>query len=94
MKKVRTTDFQKMKDLGEKIAMVTAYDAAVASIVDGAGVDVVLVGDSLGNVVQGLHNTLSVTLEEMIYHTENRLKRGKEGSPVLRHAVSLLSCFR
>ncbi len=59
-----------MKDLGEKIAMVTAYDAAVASIVDGAGVDVVLVGDSLGNVVQGLHNTLSVTLEEMIYHTK------------------------
>ncbi len=70
MIKIRTTDFQKIKDLGEKIAMVTAYDATIASIVDSAGVDMVLVGDSLGNVVQGLPNTLSVTLEEMIYHTK------------------------
>ena len=70
MKKLRTTDFCKMKERGEKIAMITAYDATVAAIVDAAGVDVVLVGDSLGNVVQGLEDTLSVTLDEMIYHTK------------------------
>ena len=70
MKKLRTTDFRRMKEQGEKIAMITAYDATIAAIVDAAGVDVVLVGDSLGNVVQGLEDTLSVTLDEMIYHTK------------------------
>ena len=70
MKKLRTTDFRKMKEQGEKIAMITAYDATIAAIVDAAGVDVVLVGDSLGNVVQGLRDTLPVTLDEMIYHTK------------------------
>lgn len=50
--------------------MITAYDATIAAIVDAAGVDVVLVGDSLGNVVQGLEDTLPVTLDEMIYHTK------------------------
>lgn len=70
MKKLRTTDFREMKGRGEKIAMITAYDATVAAIVDAAGVDVVLVGDSLGNVIQGLEDTLSVTLDEMIYHTK------------------------
>ena len=59
-----------MKQSGEKISMITAYDAATAEIVDTAGVDAVLVGDSLGNVIQGLENTLSVTLDEMIYHTK------------------------
>ena len=59
-----------MRERGEKIAMMTAYDATIAAIVDAAGVDVVLVGDSLGNVVQGLEDTLSVTLDEMIYHTK------------------------
>ena len=53
---------------GDKIAAVTAYDVAFARLADRAGVDVVLVGDSLGMVVQGLPNTLPVTLEEMIYH--------------------------
>ncbi len=70
MKKLRTTDFRKMKERGEKIAMITAYDATIAAIVDAAEVDMVLVGDSLGNVVQGLEDTLSVTLDEMIYHTK------------------------
>lgn len=59
-----------MKTRGEKIAMVTAYDAAVASIVDEAGVDIVLVGDSLGNVFQGMPDTLSVTMDEMVYHSK------------------------
>ena len=53
----------------EKIVMVTAYDAPTAKIVDESGVDIVLVGDSVGNVIQGLSNTLPVTVDEMIYHT-------------------------
>lgn len=54
----------------QKIVMVTAYDATTAKIVDESGVDIVLVGDSLGNVIQGLSNTLAVTVDEMIYHTK------------------------
>lgn len=52
----------------QKIVMVTAYDATMARLIDAAGVDMVLVGDSVGMVVQGLDNTLAVTLEDMIYH--------------------------
>ena len=69
MKKTTVPVIRSMKD-EEKIAMVTAYDAPTAKIVDEAGVDIVLVGDSLGNVIQGMPNTLSVTVEEMIYHTK------------------------
>ena len=61
-------DLRKMKGTGEKIAMVTAYDAAIARLVDGGGADAILVGDSLGMVVQGHESTLPVTLEHMIYH--------------------------
>jgi 3-methyl-2-oxobutanoate hydroxymethyltransferase len=57
------------KQRGERIAMLTAYDHTFATIFDTAGIDVLLVGDSLGNVVQGLDTTLPVTLEETIYHT-------------------------
>jgi len=55
---------------GEKIAMLTAYDATFAALADGAGVDCILVGDSLGMVCQGLHTTVGVSLEAMRYHTE------------------------
>jgi 3-methyl-2-oxobutanoate hydroxymethyltransferase len=57
------------KRSGERITMLTAYDFTFARIFDGAGIDVVLVGDSLGNVVQGCDTTLPVTLDEVIYHT-------------------------
>lgn len=57
-----------MKELGEKITMVTAYDATFGRMLDEAGVDALLVGDSLGMVVQGLDSTLPVTLDEMVYH--------------------------
>ena len=69
--KSRTTilDLQKRKRQGRKIVMVTAYDATFARIVEEAGIDVMLVGDSLGVVVQGKEDTLSVTMEEMLYHT-------------------------
>ncbi|MEH3087056.1 MAG: 3-methyl-2-oxobutanoate hydroxymethyltransferase [Xylophilus ampelinus] len=56
---------------GEKIAMLTAYDATFAAIADAAGVECILVGDSLGMVCQGLHSTVGVTLEAMRYHTES-----------------------
>ncbi len=68
--KSRTTiiDLQKRKRQAKKIVMVTAYDATFARIVEEAGIDVMLVGDSLGVVVQGKDDTLSVTMEEMLYH--------------------------
>ena len=57
------------KRRGERIAMLTAYDFAFARLFDQAGIDVLLVGDSLGNVVQGHDTTLPVTLDEIVYHT-------------------------
>ena len=63
-------DFLNKKRDGKKITMLTAYDYPFARIVDEAGIDVILVGDSLGMVVQGLENTLPVTMDEMIYHTK------------------------
>lgn len=63
-------DFIKMKAAGEKIAMITAYDHVQAGIAAEAGVDMVLVGDSLGTTVQGMENTIGVTVEEMIYHSK------------------------
>jgi len=62
-------DLGKMRAAGEKIAMLTCYDASFASLCERAGVDVLLVGDSLGNVLQGERSTLPVTLEHMAYHT-------------------------
>jgi len=64
-----------MKAAGEKIVMLTAYDAGFAAQCEAAGVDTVLVGDSLGNVVQGRESTLPVTLDDMVYHTA-AVKRG------------------
>lgn len=58
-----------MKSRGEKIVALTAYDASFARVLDGAGVDVILIGDSLGMVVQGHKTTLPVTLDHMVYHT-------------------------
>jgi 3-methyl-2-oxobutanoate hydroxymethyltransferase len=62
-------EFQQHKKEGKKISIVTAYDALFTKIVEQAGLEVILVGDSLGMVVQGKSNTLSVTMEEMLYHT-------------------------
>ena len=60
---------KRMKDAGEKICMVTAYDATSRRILDEAGADVLLVGDSLGMVVQGHDSTLPVTMDQMVYHS-------------------------
>jgi 3-methyl-2-oxobutanoate hydroxymethyltransferase len=70
MSKITILDFYKKKAEGKKITMLTAYDFPTAQIVDQAGIDAVMVGDSLGMVVQGLTSTLPVTMEEMLYHTK------------------------
>jgi 3-methyl-2-oxobutanoate hydroxymethyltransferase len=62
-------EFQKYKRDGKKLIVVTAYDALFTRIVEQAGIDIILVGDSLGVVVQGKSNTLAVTMDEMLYHT-------------------------
>ena len=69
MKPVRVPDLRAMKERGEKIAVLTAYDFTMARILDRAGVDVILVGDSVGMVVLGYDTTLPVTLDMMIHHT-------------------------
>jgi len=68
---MRTTQdaFQKMREDGEKIAILTCYDSSFATLLENAGIDILLVGDSLGNVLQGEESTLPVTLDDMIYHT-------------------------
>ncbi len=66
--KVTVPHLQHMKAAGDRIAMVTAYDYAFARLAERAGIDVILVGDTLGEVIQGGHTTIPVTLEEMIYH--------------------------
>jgi 3-methyl-2-oxobutanoate hydroxymethyltransferase len=68
--KITVPAIVKMKQRGEKITCLTAYDYSFARILDAAGVDILLVGDSVGCVVQGQANTLPVTLDEMIYHTK------------------------
>jgi len=67
---VTTRTVMKMKTAGEKIAMLTAYDYLTAKILDQVGIDIILVGDSLGNVIQGYETTLPVTVDDMIYHAK------------------------
>lgn len=71
VKKVTTHVLQAMKARGEKIAMLTAYDYSMARILDAAGVDVLLVGDSASNVMAGFETTLPITLDHMIYHASS-----------------------
>jgi 3-methyl-2-oxobutanoate hydroxymethyltransferase len=67
---LRVPQLREMKQAGRRIAALTAYDASFAAVLDQSGIDVVLVGDSLGMVVQGRRSTLAVTLAQMLYHTE------------------------
>lgn len=66
---MKIPEFQRYKEQGKKLTVVTAYDALFTRIVEQAGLEAILVGDSLGMVVQGMSNTLSVTMEDMLYHT-------------------------
>jgi 3-methyl-2-oxobutanoate hydroxymethyltransferase len=68
-KKKTVLDIQRMKAEGERIAVLTCYDYPTAAIMDGCGIDMILIGDSAGVVVAGYDHTLPVTMEEMIYHT-------------------------
>lgn len=74
IKKVTTHTLQMMKESGEKISMLTAYDFSFARIVDGAGIDVILVGDSASNVMAGHETTLPITLDQMIYHAQSVIR--------------------
>ena len=67
--RITLSNLHKMMREGERITMLTCYDASFASLLDGAGVDTLLIGDSLGNVLQGHESTLPVTLRDIVYHT-------------------------
>ena len=71
VKKVTTHVLQRMKDEGEKISMLTGYDFSMAKIIDSAGIDIILVGDSASNVMAGHETTLPITLDQMIYHASS-----------------------
>jgi len=71
VKKVTTHTLQEMKNSGEKISMLTGYDFSMAKIIDEAGMDIILVGDSASNVMAGHETTLPITLDQMIYHASS-----------------------
>lgn len=73
-KRITVKSLTEMKSLGEKISMLTAYDYTMAKIVDGAGIDVILVGDSASNVMAGHETTLPITLDQMIYHASSVIR--------------------
>ncbi|WP_375418709.1 3-methyl-2-oxobutanoate hydroxymethyltransferase [uncultured Hymenobacter sp.] len=83
VKLVTTHQLLAMKQRGEKISMLTAYDFSMASILDGAGVDVLLVGDSASNVMAGHETTLPITLDQMIYHAQSVVRAVKRALVVV-----------
>src|SRR5258708_28622362 len=91
---VTVPDFLAARARGQRLTVLTAYDATMARLLDAAGVDALLVGDSLGMVVQGNADCLSVTLEEMIYHTRMVARGAKRAlviadMPFLTYQVSV-----
>ena len=105
-RRLTQADLAKLRETGEKVAMFTCYDASFARLLDGAGVDALLIGDSLGNVIQGHDSTLPVTVTDIAYHTA-AVKRGcdrpfiiadmpfgsyqESPAQALRNAVTLLA---
>ena len=83
VKLVTTHQMLAMKQRGEKISMLTAYDYSMAQILDGAGVDVLLVGDSASNVMAGHETTLPITLDQMIYHAQSVVRAVKRAFVVV-----------
>ena len=81
--RITTKSLSEMKRNGEKIAMLTAYDFTLASIIDGAGIDVILVGDSASNVMAGHETTLPITLDQMIYHASSVVRGCKRALVVV-----------
>lgn len=78
MSRLTLTQCRQMKKDGDKIAVLTAYDASFSTVLEQAGIDVILVGDSLGMVIQGQESTLPVTVENMVYHTQNVVRGSKK----------------
>lgn len=99
MARVTTTSLKDKKNRGEKVSMLTAYDYSTAALVDEAGIDVILVGDSLGMVVLGYENTLAVTMDVMLHHTA-AVARGAKNAlvvgdmPFLSYHVSVTEAVR
>jgi 3-methyl-2-oxobutanoate hydroxymethyltransferase len=83
VKRITTHTLQNMKDNGEKIAMLTAYDFSMARVLDEAGIDVLLVGDSASNVMAGHETTLPITLNQMIYHAQSVIRAVKRAFVVV-----------
>lgn len=83
IKLITTHQLQAMKERGEKISMLTAYDFSMASILDAAGIDVLLVGDSASNVMAGHTTTLPITLDQMIYHASSVVRGVKRALVVV-----------
>ncbi|MGM9475398.1 3-methyl-2-oxobutanoate hydroxymethyltransferase [Pedobacter sp. GSP4] len=83
IKRVTTHTLQEMKQRGEKISMLTAYDYSMATILDDAGLDVLLVGDSASNVMAGHETTLPITLDQMIYHAASVIRAVKRAFVVV-----------
>ena len=83
IKRVTVHTVQAMKDRGEKISMLTAYDYSMARIIDEAGIDIILVGDSASNVMAGHETTLPITLEQMIYHAQSVIRAVKRALVVV-----------
>ena len=81
--RVTTNSLIQMKGDGEKISMLTAYDFTLAGLVDAAGVDVILVGDSASNVIAGHETTLPITLDQMIYHASSVVRAAKRALVVV-----------
>ncbi len=83
VKRITTNTLQEMKQRGEKISMLTAYDFSMATIVEDAGIDVMLVGDSASNVMAGHETTLPITLDQMIYHASSVVRAAKKALVVV-----------
>ena len=98
-RKITIVDIQQRKEQAEKISMLTAYDAAMARIVDSAGIDILLVGDSLGNVMLGYDTTLPVTVDDMVHHTRAVVRGRKRclvvgDMPFMSYQVSVAEAKR
>jgi 3-methyl-2-oxobutanoate hydroxymethyltransferase len=103
VKRITTHTLQEMKNKGEKISCLTAYDYSMARIVDAAGIDLILVGDSASNVMAGHETTLPITLDQMIYHASSVVKAVKRALVVVdipfgsyqgNSSEALRSCIR
>ncbi len=97
--RININQIKEMKEKGEKISMLTAYDYSTAQIVDGAGIPLILVGDSLGMVILGYESTIPVTMEEMLHHTKAVVRGTKQAMvigdmPFMTYHVSIEDALR